>query len=432
MVDKNLFLYNFSITSIMKNEEPYVKEWLDYHLLAGADHFFIYDNDSTPEFKKILQPYIDAGIVTYTFYPGKVRQLEAYLDVATRFKFYSRYVAWIDGDEFIFPKSKSTLVEVADEIFTANPQASGLAANIHNYGSNGHIEADLTRGVLDRFTARADNSFAPPSDWAPGMYGGNAVISTIANPRRVSYFPTPHAPNYMYGCFAVNENGNIAQSFSSYPVSTEKIAMNHYHTKSREEYEKKAKRGNADGTGTRTMEEFKKRDYNDVFDDGIVKYRDARIAALIPDGNISKLFPDKQINYQRLFNALTSNLMPTLTKGTPQEFFAGKVENFLTCFNLVVTIKDKVFDDLGAKFFEEAALKALHRSLHSPLQFSDVFLLIDEMPKILAKDYPVVKDIRDILINIIPQVMMSFRANNRWYDFKDIEYKLNMLKLFKF
>ena len=38
-VDKNLFLYNLSVVSIMKNEGPYAKEWIDFNLLAGVEHF---------------------------------------------------------------------------------------------------------------------------------------------------------------------------------------------------------------------------------------------------------------------------------------------------------------------------------------------------------------------------------------------------------
>ena len=36
-VDKNLFLHDLTIVAIMKCEGPYLKEWLDYHLLAGVD-----------------------------------------------------------------------------------------------------------------------------------------------------------------------------------------------------------------------------------------------------------------------------------------------------------------------------------------------------------------------------------------------------------
>ena len=31
-VDKNLFLYNFSIGLIAKDEGHYIREWLEYHL----------------------------------------------------------------------------------------------------------------------------------------------------------------------------------------------------------------------------------------------------------------------------------------------------------------------------------------------------------------------------------------------------------------
>ena len=73
-VDNNLFLYDLAIFAVMKNEAPYVKEWLDYHLAAGVEHFYIFDNESSDNLKEILQPYIDAGIVTY----HKIRQLENY------------------------------------------------------------------------------------------------------------------------------------------------------------------------------------------------------------------------------------------------------------------------------------------------------------------------------------------------------------------
>ena len=70
MTEKRLFTYNFAAVSFMKNTSAHVEEWLNYHLLAGVDHFYIYDNDSLDNLEKILQPYIDAGIVTYIFYPG--------------------------------------------------------------------------------------------------------------------------------------------------------------------------------------------------------------------------------------------------------------------------------------------------------------------------------------------------------------------------
>lgn len=420
MVDKNLFLYDLAVVAIMKNEEPYVKEWLDYHLLAGVDHFYIYDNDSTPEFKKILQPYIDAGVVTYTPYPGKARQFEAYNDAFQRFKFECRYMAIIDGDEFIFPKSKSTISEVADEILSTNPNAAALGVNWMFYGSNGQEKANYTIGVLDRFIARDVNT--------------NRHTKPITNPRQINFFQNSHYAIYFDGKFSVNEEGKIFTGPFNEVNTANKIVVNHYHTKSYEEYLIKRNRGDVIAFNGDKYSDglFRRNDKNDVVDDSIVKYRDARKAALIPEGNIEKLFAAKQINYQRLFNALNQNLIPTVTKGVPQNFFDGKVENFLTCLKLIAKIKDRVFDETSAKFFEEVSLNAIHRALHSPLQMADVMLLIGEMPKILLMNYPAVKNIRDVLLQIIPQVLLNLRMQNRWQEFKEMQYNSELLKIFKF
>ena len=103
-VDKNLFLHDLAIVAIMKNEGHYLKEWLDYHLLAGVDHFYIYDNESPDNQAEVAKPYVAAGLVDYIPLPGKIMQYVAYNDAVKRFKFHSRYMAFIDGDEFIYPK----------------------------------------------------------------------------------------------------------------------------------------------------------------------------------------------------------------------------------------------------------------------------------------------------------------------------------------
>ena len=42
-----IFRYKIAVVAIMKNEGDYIKEWLDFHLKVGVEHFFIYNNDST-------------------------------------------------------------------------------------------------------------------------------------------------------------------------------------------------------------------------------------------------------------------------------------------------------------------------------------------------------------------------------------------------
>ena len=141
-----------------------------------------------------------------------------------------------------------------------------------------------------------------------------------------------------------------------------------------------------------------------------------------------QLFARKQINFQRLFNALAQNLMTTTVGSTPRNFYEGKVENFLTCLHLSGYLRGKLFDDDGAKIFEELSLNALYKSLNAGCSIADILLLLDEMPKILKLNYPAVKEIRDACIQIIPQIMMTYRLNNHWQGFTELDYILKLLK----
>ena len=199
MVDKDLFLHDLAVVAILKNETPYLKEWLDYHLLAGVDHFYLYDNDSTDNQAEIAAPYVEAGLVDYFPASGAVMKMPVYNDALKRFKFHCRYMAFIDADEFLFPKTNRSVVEVVDEILSRDKNAAGLAINWQIFGSNGHENADYSRGVLERFTRRA------PSDWTSKGYG-NAHVKIIVAPRKTDLINNPHCARYFENLYPVNEN----------------------------------------------------------------------------------------------------------------------------------------------------------------------------------------------------------------------------------
>jgi hypothetical protein len=58
--------YTLSICATFKDEASYLKEWIEFHLLVGVDHFFLYNLGSTDDYLKILRPYIKKNIVTLT------------------------------------------------------------------------------------------------------------------------------------------------------------------------------------------------------------------------------------------------------------------------------------------------------------------------------------------------------------------------------
>lgn len=69
-----------AVCAIAKDEGPYFKEWIEYHRLVGVGKFYIYDNESTDDTKKILEPYIASGLVDYLYWPGQRQQVVAYND----------------------------------------------------------------------------------------------------------------------------------------------------------------------------------------------------------------------------------------------------------------------------------------------------------------------------------------------------------------
>ena len=415
-MDKNLFLYDLAVVAILKNEGRYIKEWLDYHLLAGVDHFYLFDNDSTDNYNEIIAPYVEAGLVTSTPLTGKSPQFAAY-DFAVRdWRFFCRYMAFVDLDEFIFPKTNRSIVETLDEIFSRAPEASGLAINWQLFGSNGHETADFSRGVLERFTRRA------PVDWVVpiphrDIPGGNSQIKTVANPRKIFLFSSAHFPIYFGAEYAINEIGGRVDSYCNNPVTAEKIVINHYNVKSREEFLVKVNKGRADKNENYfTVEWFDMYDRNEVFDDGILRYRAARAE------NFS--LPNDEQRFFRVHDALTKIL---------SAYASGKVfslETALTCRAVSSLLRKNFPHDEHFKVYEEAALAAVLKSLDG-LKFSDVQLLLNELPEMLKLPYPAVEELRGACLQIISQTLDFMREKEFWKDFVDMDNLRRLLEAWR-
>ena len=230
--------------------------------------------------------------------------------------------------------------------------------------------------MLERFTRRA------PNDWyfifKNKPIGGNPPVKSIHNPRKISSAGHPHIANYFESFHAINEKGNIVKGPFNIPVTDEKIVINHYYTKSFEEFITfKRSRGYADRikTGVYTDEAFKVYDRNEEFDDGILKYRDAR----------AKVYqPPKPRSNDDLIKALKRNL----PLDAPPDYYAGKLETFLTCRAVAAYLKEKNF--------EEASLKAIIKAFVSPVSVADKGLFDKELPELLKLPYPVVEELHKL------------------------------------
>lgn len=107
--------YNISVCAIFKNEAKYLKEWIEYHMLIGIDHFYLYNIESTDRFANILKDYIKKETVTLINWPDLGRnqsdeigilgmQIPAYENaIHVVAKNETEWLIFIDIDEFLLP-----------------------------------------------------------------------------------------------------------------------------------------------------------------------------------------------------------------------------------------------------------------------------------------------------------------------------------------
>lgn len=256
--------YHTSVVLIAKNEGCYIREWIEYHLLVGISHFYIYDNESTDGLEEILKPYVEQDIVTYRNFPGKLMQIPCYRDALKHYRYESEYLAFIDADEFLVPVKYETIPETIDRIienynnhpFRVEYRIGGIAVNWRWYGSSGHKEKQEGL-VMEHYTQRAEDD-----------YPRNAHVKTICNPRVVTdACDHPHSFYYQKGYYAVSEKGSYVPGAFFYDSSCELIRINHYHSKSEEEYKEKRRRGHPDIDEGGLTEEMIQKEFDSMRDE---------------------------------------------------------------------------------------------------------------------------------------------------------------------
>lgn len=250
-------MYTLAFTTIIKNEAKYIEEWILFHQLVGVEKFYIYDNGSTDDVYDILEKYIKMGLVEYRYLPGKMKQLVAYNHSLYVNRYKTKYMGFIDADEFVFsPIGKLTkTIDYLEKLY--NP--SGIAINWRMYGSSNY-ENKKDGLVIENYRYRAFDDFVP-----------NIHIKTICNPRKVLFFRNPHFPIYLNG-YSIDEIGRKVQGPFNKDGSCDILRINHYFTKSKEDYICKMNRGKADCLSKRDMSDFYKHNKNDLYDYNLEKY----------------------------------------------------------------------------------------------------------------------------------------------------------------
>ena len=139
--------YKVSICAIFKDESSVLREWIEYHLIVGVEHFYLYNNDSIDNYKEILDPYINKGIVTLIEWPGKQRQISAYEDSIEQYSGETNWMGFIDLDEFVVPIEHENIYKCLEN-FQKFP---ALLIYWKVFGTSGLIKQDPNKIMIEQF-----------------------------------------------------------------------------------------------------------------------------------------------------------------------------------------------------------------------------------------------------------------------------------------
>lgn len=234
--------FNSSICLIIKDENEYINEWLEWHIGIGFEHFFICDNDSKiPIQKSVNKDYIPfCTFINYPTINGNT-QLSCYNHVLREYGKITKWMAFIDTDEFI----RITDGRNINDFLKDYEEYDGVYAQWVTYNANGLIKRD-SRPQRVRFTKVIDRR--------PSLATGKSIVRPNKLFAMGSHFPSGILKNYN----VVDSNFNRMKNAYSQFSKNNKIFVDHYFTRSYEEWLDKKERGNVE-----TKEPCEK--YNEFF-----------------------------------------------------------------------------------------------------------------------------------------------------------------------
>lgn len=289
------YRWYLSAIAIFQNEARYLDEWLAFSMLEGIGHVVLYNHFSSDDCRDVLEPWIASGFVELIDWPVPWKtgaQEQAYLDALHRLRGRSRWAAFIDIDEYLFSPTGRPLPDILKRF----EGYAGVVVNWQCYGTSGH-KSRPDGLTIENYTYRAR------THWPR-----NRRVKTIVNPRLALEPQSPHLFKVQPGSALVTEdlkpvrivrsaNGrrrlrHIAARLPYLPfdpyavtrpsldqVSVSDLRINHYVTRSQEDWSSKYKDRDTMGERDRRSH-WRYHDRNEVEDD-VLASKAAAVRAII-------------------------------------------------------------------------------------------------------------------------------------------------------
>lgn len=238
------------IVGCMKNEAPYIIEWVAYHRAIGVDNFLIYTNDCSDGTTEILDRLQDMGVLQHRNndkWKGNSPQQHA-LNQALKEPLIKKadWIIHIDVDEFMNVRTGNGTLQ---DFFAKVPDATNVAMTWRLFGHNGitRLSNDF---VIDQFDTCAPKYCPKPHT----VWGFKTMFKNIGAYEKISC----HRPNKLGEGFRdtikwVNGSGRDMTKEaadngwrnSKKSIGYDLLQLNHYALRSAESFLIKRQRGRA-------------------------------------------------------------------------------------------------------------------------------------------------------------------------------------------
>ena len=237
--------YVCSICLIIRDESEYLKEWLDWHIGQGVEHFYIYDHDSKDPIEEWIErnaPEL-ASKITVIDWSGihDNAQPDAYNHCLARYGQDSKWIGFIDTDEHVRVKTGQLL----SEFLTNYERYAGLFIVWTMYDACGQREKS-NLPLRERF---------PTPTKVPTFSDKMGKVFVQPSRMKDMYIHNGHPKKDFH---VVGEYRDIVREaeFWKDNATTNFICIDHYYTKSYEEWLEKLKRGRCHARHIRKYSEF--------------------------------------------------------------------------------------------------------------------------------------------------------------------------------
>jgi hypothetical protein len=227
---------------VVKNESKYLKEWVLYHRLIGVDNFSIYLHNNTDNSADVLE---DLGVNFKNVYSealGFEVKNKLYTEIIQEAN--TEFVCCLDIDEFIVLPEHDDIKDFLDSSLFDG--FGGIVLHQNIFGSSGHN--DSPNGlVIENYTKRHLDNFDFPKNY-PNFhqpYDLFKIIKTIVRRRSLKKVLDSH--EYLTHTPIVDENGQLYKKYTCNRTLSN-IRLNHYFTKSLEDWTFKTSRPRFSGS----------------------------------------------------------------------------------------------------------------------------------------------------------------------------------------